>query len=734
MPQDFRQKDLRGQSFRGQDLSGADFSGADLRGTNFTNATLVGCQFSHSRSGLKSPWLLGLVVSGLAMVGLTYIGYGAVGFSTPTLGFYSGVWQVDPIAYRNVLINTLSQVLVLIILAVVAVQRGVSGLAPFSTAIAATVCSIAFWPGAGNFINTFIIFNLVSASSLIGMIVEATALALARVWSKKFGIGVATASAIIGSILGIILGFDSVFEAYPVKQWVKYLVWGITALITAGLFALSFYIGWRAIAGDRRYTVICKMAIALGTWGGTSFRGANLTDADFSGAVLKNTDLRRATLTRTNWFQVAGLDMARLGTSYLVNSQIRQLVTTKNGQNQNFDQLDLRGLNLENANLKEASLIGAKLSEATLRQADLSRAKLVQTQLYNSDLTGACLTGAIIQDWSISPDTKLESVQCRFVYMQLPTSTDPDPCRKPDRRDEEFKDGDFTDFIAPIIKTLDLYRTQNVDPRALAQTFKTLDLYHYEGIDPTAAAIALKQLATDHPEAALEVVALEGRGEDKIRLQAKVAGVADRSALSVEYFERYKEISSLPYPDLQALLAGMAEKDKRIRSLEKIVTAAIGSNKFYVETYYQMGDTVSEKGSINIQAGGDIGNVSGIVGGDVSGVLNLGTISGNVTNAINQLPATSDPGQPGLKELLTELQAAIEAEAALSNPDKAEALEQVKVLAEAGQKPEDSNLQKAAKTAMKILRGTIASLPDVTKLAEAAAKLLPMILPLLPFL
>jgi hypothetical protein len=29
---------------------------------------------------------------------------------------------------------------------------------------------------------------------------------------------------------------------------------------------------------------------------------------------------------------------------------------------------------------------------------------------------------------------------------------------------------------------------------------------------------------------------------------------------------------------------------------------------------------------------------SGISGGDVSGVLNLGTISGNVTNAINQLP------------------------------------------------------------------------------------------------
>lgn len=218
--------------------------------------------------------------------------------------------------------------------------------------------------------------------------------------------------------------------------------------------------------------------------------------------------------------------------------------------------------------------------------------------------------------------------------MQLPTKADPDPCRKPDNRNEIFQDGDFADFIAPIIKTLNLYQTQHLDLRVVAQWFKTLDLFHHEGIDPTAAAIALKQLAQQYPEAELEVVALEGRGDDKVRFQAKVTGVADRSMLSAEDFTKYEEISALPYADLQSLLAGIAEKDERIRSLENMVMTAIESNKFYVETYYNLGDTVSEKGAININSGG---NVSGIVGGDirdVSGVVNLGAISGDVTNAI----------------------------------------------------------------------------------------------------
>ncbi|MGB5687285.1 MAG: pentapeptide repeat-containing protein, partial [Candidatus Electrothrix sp.] len=238
-----------------------------------------------------------------------------------------------------------------------------------------------------------------------------------------------------------------------------------------------------------------------------------------------------------------------------------------------------------------ASFIGADLTGATLRNADLTGAKLVRTQLYGVDLTGACLTGAFIQDWAIATDTLLDDIKCDYVYMRLPTQDNPEVWRKPDNRDEMFKEGDFSDFIAPIIKTLDLYTKQHVDPRHMA---KNLDFYHHKGIDPSAAAVALKQLAEQYPEAGLEVVALEGRGKEKVKLQAVVAGSADLSQLSAEYSEHYNRISALPYKDVQALLAGIAEKDDRIRSLEEMVNSAITSNKFYAETNYKMGDTMKK--------------------------------------------------------------------------------------------------------------------------------------------
>lgn len=119
------------------------------------------------------------------------------------------------------------------------------------------------------------------------------------------------------------------------------------------------------------------------------------------------------------------------------------------------------------------------------------------------------------------------------------------------------------------------------------------------------------------------------------------------------------------------------------------------------------------------------------VGRDVSGVTNLGVINGDVSNAINQLQVESEPNKTDLKTLLMELQAVIQSETELPADDKVEALEQVKTLAEAGQNPDDNAMQKAAKTAMKILKGTTAGLAETTKLALECGKLLPAIATLL---
>ena len=90
-----------------------------------------------------------------------------------------------------------------------------------------------------------------------------------------------------------------------------------------------------------------------------------------------------------------------------------------------------------------------------------------------------------------------------------------------------------------------------------------------------------------------------------------------------------------------------------------------------------------------------------ITGGTVTasgaGALSLGDISGTVANTINQLSDSAKPDEPGIKELLTQLQTAIEAETDLSDDDKAEALEQVKTLAEVGKIPKKVQCKRLGK-------------------------------------
>jgi len=712
MADEFYRSNLRGEDFRGKNLAGADFRYADIRGADFNNAILVGANFSNARAGLPNLWTVGLVA--LALILSLFAGL---------ISAYAGAFIGDLLSDSTdgtSFFGIVSLIGLAIFLMVIIWQGLGATLATLAEIVAAClIAALAFFPNNQPGLLIGAVFTtLALAGAIAGVINMAVAVAVGRIMALPKARVLTGFLGLLGGVLGVLLGVKEE-EAFPVAGLV-----GLAAI------AVGVYTGWQAIAGDKKYRIICSLAIAMVAKAGTSFRGANLTDADLTQTTLKSVDFRKAILTRTCWFQTQNLDQARVRGTYLEDARVRQLVVTKDGHEQNFDNLNLRGLNLQEANLQDASFINTDLSEATLQKANLSGAKLAQSQLYQAILTEACLTGAYIENWGISTETRLDGIKCEYIYMQLPTKDDPDPCRKPDNRNETFKDGDFADFIAPIIKTLDLYQTQNIDMRQIGRKFKTLDLFHHEGIDPTAAAIAVIQLAEHHPDAELEVVALEGRGRDKIRLQVKVAGDANRSQLSTEYFEKYSEIKSLPYSDLQTMLVGIAEKEERIRSLENLLENALQSPKFYVETQYSQGDMIMSQSKGNISISGTQGSVSGVAGaGDnlsMTGVA-MGEISGNVTNTISQLPDSPEPDKPGIKELLTELQAAIEADPNLDEEDKAEALEQVQAIAQAGQKPEDGAMQKMAKNSMKFLKGTIADLPSTVELVQTCGKLFPLI-------
>ncbi len=482
--------------------------------------------------------------------------------------------------------------------------------------------------------------------------------------------------------------------------------------IAVSILLSTRLIGWNALESTSRFPGIARLAINLTAIGGTSFQQANLTEADFSQAILKHTDFRGANLTRTRWYGAKGLEFARLGNTYLAKPKIRQLVVICNGQGQNFDGLDLTGVNLQGAELQDASFVGANLNQSNLRGADLSRAILKQTQLDGADLTGAILTGACIEDWGMTSTTKLENVQCDYVYMRLPTPEKRNPLRKPDDERKNFSEGEFADFIKPYFDTLDLYHRQDVDPRSIS--------------------IALKNLAESHPDADLQFVAIEWRGNG-LNIRYTAAPDADKSELNHEYFTNYARIRKELLGSIQLRLAA---QDAEINRMEGVINKFIqtGTHQSTIQAatiqMIQGEFAMTENRAININAG-DNASISGLSSGD--GIVNLGTISGNVTNAINQLPDSPEPAQANLKTLLAQLQQVIETDSGLPDPDKADLLEQVQSLAEAKQVEEPAKREGIARKAMKMFDATLKSLPDTAKIVDACSKLLPLILKALGF-
>lgn len=580
-----------------RDLSGTKYIGSDIRGVDFSNCDLVGADFTAAHAGQCLKWrvLVILELFSLLIISSLMIGSGSAFFASVITSMNSEVvekyqintfttygipsliivasltWMFTSKKYNS---GVLGGVLVFIVAMIVL------------TLLSKT--SVDIW--LFNIVVIFIATTAVFSGAIIGSLIIAAWAILFTKNQDLFLIFPFLCVSIIGAYLSIYFAEPGMVEELKILGVI------VCVGVISNMLWLSFYIGRKAaFLTDGRYISINQFSHAIASTGGTNFKNADLTESNFSNATLKSTDFRGAKLRRTCWYNAKQLECSRLENTYLEVPVIRSLVVSKEAVGVNFDHLNMSGLDLEGAILSECSFISSDLSETNLHNTDLSRAKLVKSQLYASDLSGSCLTGAFIQDWAISTDTDFDNIQCDYIYMRLPTESNPDAWRKPDNRNETFKENDFSDFIAPIVKTLDFYRQPNIDPRHITDPFKTLDLYHHHGIDPSAASIALKQVAKNHPDTILKIVALEGRGNEKIRLQAVVSGDASQSDLSEEYFRQYKQVSALPYNDIQKLLASIAEKDDRIKSLEEMVKTAIQGQKFYIETQYSMGAIDTEK-------------------------------------------------------------------------------------------------------------------------------------------
>lgn len=377
---------------------------------------------------------------------------------------------------------------------------------------------------------------------------------------------------------------------------------------------------------------------------------------------------------------------------------------------------NLSRANLGGANLSKANLIGAKLSkailneanltEADLIEADLSEAELVRTQALGTNCERAIFTGACIEDWNINSATNLKGVICDYIYLKAGQGVLPlvNPLeRRPSSGN--FAPGEFT--------------------KLFQKARETVDLIFRNGVDWQAFLISIQQLRVESNDSELSIRAIENKDDGAFVIRVNVPPDANKAEIERYFKRKYKLALKDRDEQYRKLLQGkLKDKDEQIAiyrkhnadltEIVKIVAARPIEN-----TAIAMSDSTDQSRNINI-SGGTVNNTG-------ASAMSLGDISGTIANTINQLPASSEFDKPGIKELLQQLQKAIEAEPSLSEEDKAEALEQVQALAEAGKAPQEGAMRKIAKRSTTMLKGIIAGLPEAAKLVVEYAKLLPMI-------
>ena len=625
---DFKKIDLRGQSFQGKNLTNADFSYADIRGANFARADLTGAKFIKAKAGLQKCWAFALI--NLVLFLLTLSAF---------FNVYTSIFLVNNFRDSN-FSNTAN----IIVGCVALLTLGLYYFSVFHQGIgkSITVVSNIIFNVTLNIV-IYVIFKKTLYIAIIIILNIVFYMALIIIIHIAFYIALTTT--LIGTLIVVFF-----VESYSIN--IEVII--AYSLITLGL---NTYLAYRAYRGDEKDAWLRGIGVAWAATGGTNFSSAILENTDFSQATLKNTNFRNAKLTRTCFRNSKKLEWARVGNTLLTATSVRKLLVNGKGAQQDYTYADFRGANLNGADLTGANLAYADLTGASFISANLQSANFKKVRAVNVDFTQAKLTGACIQAWNIDIYTKLAEIDCLWVY--LTEQEQPGSNQYGERRPSsgEFQPGEFTKLYSKILDTVDLIFRKGVN----WQTFVT----------------AFDQVRSENKDLDLTIRSVENLEDGMILIKLNVPLGADKAAIHDSFTHNYKQQLSAVEEKYQAQLDA---KNEVIGTFQELIRLLASSQPYFdikniMKNNPNESQNISAKGDINIDAN--------------NSVVNLGKMSGDVSNAINQLPE-ANTGKPGIKELLGQLQTAIETETELEDKDKAKALRQVKKLANAGENPQEN--------------------------------------------
>jgi uncharacterized protein YjbI with pentapeptide repeats len=604
---DFRGTILRGCNFSSVDLSGADFSGADIRSASFVDAVLKRSKFSHSRGGLQRRWVV--VQLALIVVVSTLAGF-LQGYSSGLIGYYFHIGIDKP----SFLIAAFTGIIVMVINLFAIAQEGFTGRALGKVSGAVTAVVTAAGAGAIVLSGAFVfVFAVAGAIAVAGTIAFSSAVAFAFTGTIVF----------MGAVIFVIAGVFAIAGAFAVTG-----AFTVAFISTVAGFFICLHIDRHIRQGNPKFESLRVIGLAMVAYGGTNFSGADLTGATFTNACLKNSNFadsfqRLTTLNRVRWHGAKKLDRARLGSSNLQDPRVRKLLTNLNSIEQDLTNADLRGANLERATLHRTNLTQTNLNGATLAEAELQGADLREAQCLHTDFTQADLTGVCIEAWNIDSSTCLENVQCDYIYL-LRNGQE----RRPNSG--SFQPGEFTKLFQEVLDTIDLIFQNGIDWKAFTRTFQ--------------------QVQIRHDEAELSIQSIANKGDGVVVVKLNAAPETDKASVHADFSTLYQtaiqEAEARYKAQLEAKDDQIADYRQQNANMQEVVKL-LASRPVTVDVK-AIAESKSMQGndySRNVSIGGDFSPTNSSVN------INLGEISGQVSNQISQLSDASGD-QPSLKTLL----------------------------------------------------------------------------------
>lgn len=574
----FSNKKLQGRSFKGQNLEGANFSGCDIRGANFVGANLTNADFSDTKAGLNNYWVVLSFLLSLVTGFLT----GAI-----AINFCNFVYSIN---YNNQIVGAITLTGYIAFL-IVSLREG------FANAfikVVATVAVIGILAGIISVAFDRIEIGDIARDAARNLTLNIFTAVVTTIF-VSFMIAIINNSAVISSLIISVITASSIpllvkdrIDSIAQNGWVVITAAGIAILITLLCAAISR----RVLAGDENHAFIRRIAIATAAIGGTNFQGANLTEANFTKAILKNTVFIKANLTHTIWHQVKKLELARLDNTILDNPAVRDLLVDRNPNNNSYENaylegaylvdVDVKGVNFKNANLNKANLTKANFSKADLTEANLTETKLTgacleesiltKAQAIGTDFTQAYFTGACgLGTWNIDGTTKLDEVNCRFVYL------DDKPETKASKLPQsgEFGRGEFTKFFQVIVNTVDLIFRNGLDLEALCATLRDVQ---------------------DKQNTPLEIQNIENKGDGFVVVKVSVSEQADKAKIHSELKQSYQQQLNILEARYQEKLEGKKQQidilKQKSDEMAEIAKLLAGQHSQKSQTQVQAGKLV----------------------------------------------------------------------------------------------------------------------------------------------